>query len=145
MKHGKNNLYRITISLAVVAPVLSAQADWADRADEFVQAELKRQNVPGVAVAVVRNGEVILARGYGYANVEHRVPVTADTMFQSASLAKQFTSALVMLLVEDGRLRLDDSITVYLTGAPDAWKPVTIRHLLTHTSGIPDNVDNLDL
>jgi CubicO group peptidase (beta-lactamase class C family) len=86
----------------------------------------------------VRKGEVIKAQGYGYANVEHQVPVRAETIFQTGSLGKQFTAATVMLLVEDGKLALADSITKYLSGAPENWQPITIRHLLTHTSGIPD-------
>ena len=70
--------------------------------------------------------------------VEHRVPVTAETIFQSGSLGKQFTAVAVMLQVEDGKLSLDDAITQYFADAPDTWRPITVRHLLTHTSGIPD-------
>ncbi|HET8623290.1 MAG TPA: serine hydrolase domain-containing protein, partial [Gemmatimonadales bacterium] len=84
-------------------------------------------------------------RGYGFANIEHRVPVKPETIFQSGSLGKQFTAAAVMLLVEDGKLRLDESIRSYLPDAPKAWQPITIRHLLTHTSGIPDyTTDSFD-
>lgn len=105
--------------------------------DEFVREEMRRQRVPGVAIAVVHKGEA-LARGYGYANVEHLVPVTADTIFQSGSLGKMFTAAAVMMLVEDGKLALDDSILRFFPEAPASWSAITVRHLLTHTSGIPD-------
>jgi CubicO group peptidase (beta-lactamase class C family) len=108
------------------------------RIDAFVRAEMAEQKIPGVAVAVVQKGEVITAQGYGLANVEHQVPVRADTIFQSGSLGKQFTAAAVMVLVEDGKLSLDDRVTKYFPDAPESWKPITIRHLLTHTSGIPD-------
>lgn len=132
-------------ALAVLALVAAAPparaADVADRIDAFVRAEVARQRVPGVAVAVVHEGEVVVARGYGYANVEHAVPVTTATIFQSGSIGKQFTAALVMLLVEDGKLGLDDSIRDWLPDAPAAWEPITIRHLLTHTSGIPEYTD----
>jgi CubicO group peptidase (beta-lactamase class C family) len=128
----------LLVAAAACAATTIARADVADRIDAFVRAEVARQRVPGVAVAVVHEGEVVVARGYGYANVEHAVPVTPETIYQSGSVGKQFTAALVMLLVEDGKLGLDDSIRDWLPEAPPAWQPITIRHLLTHTSGIPD-------
>lgn len=75
---------------------------------------------------------------FGSSNLEHAVPVTRSTLFQSGSLGKQFTAVAVMLQVEDGKLALDDSITRFFPEAPPSWKPITVRHLLTHTSGIPD-------
>jgi CubicO group peptidase (beta-lactamase class C family) len=75
-----------------------------ERVDALVRAEMERQKIPGVAVAIIEGGEVVMARGYGLANVEHRVPVRSDTIFQSGSVGKQFTAAAVMLLVEDGTL-----------------------------------------
>jgi CubicO group peptidase (beta-lactamase class C family) len=112
--------------------------------DELVSAEMKKQQVPGVAVAVIHKGDVVVARGYGLANVEHNVPVTAETLFQSGSLGKQFTAAVVMLLVEDGKMSLDDSIARFLPDAPPRRRGITIRHLLTHTSGIPDYEEKFD-
>ena len=106
--------------------------------DDFVRSEMARQKIPGVAIAVVRGGEVLRQQGYGYANVELNVPVTADTIFQSGSMGKQFTAAAVMLLVQDGKLNLDDPIARYFPGTPPAFRAITVRHLLTHTSGIPD-------
>ena len=129
------------IGLGALLLISSATADAQvsqDRIDEFVRAEMQRQRVPGVAVAIVRKGELFAAKGYGYSNVEHRVPVTSETIFQSGSLGKQFTSALVMTLVEEGRLGLEDSITRYFPDAPESWRSIRVRHLLTHTSGIPD-------
>jgi CubicO group peptidase (beta-lactamase class C family) len=108
------------------------------RVDDAIHSEMQRQKVPGVALGIVRKGQVIAAKGYGDANVELSVPVTAETIFQSGSVGKQFTATAVMLQVEDGRLALDDSITKYFTDAPPSWRPITVRHLLTHTSGIPD-------
>lgn len=113
-----------------------------DRVDAFVRAEMARQKVPGVAVAIVGRDTQIVAKGYGLANVEHDVPVTAETIFQSGSLGKQFTSAAVMLQVEDGKIALDDPITKYFPDAPETWRSIRIRHLLTHTSGIPDYTNN---
>jgi CubicO group peptidase (beta-lactamase class C family) len=123
----------------------SAQAATEGRLDQFIRAEMERQRVPGVAVAVVKQGEVAFVRGFGYANVEHVFPVRPETIFQSGSLAKQFTATAVMLLVQDGKLGLDHSVTEYLSEAPREWKPITLRHLLNHTSGIPDYESAVDL
>ena len=116
---------------------IAARQDLA-RVDSFVQAEMARQKIPGVAVAVVRNGAAVKAQGYGKANVEHDVAVTPETIFQSGSVGKQFTAAAVMLLVEDGRLSLADPLTKFFADAPSSWQRITVRHLLTHTSGLPD-------
>jgi CubicO group peptidase (beta-lactamase class C family) len=121
------------VLLATTAP-----ADTLSRVEEFVRAEMAREKVPGVAVAVVDHGKVVMAEGYGRANVEHNVPVRPETVFQSGSLGKQFTAATVMTLVEEGKLALDDPIAKYFPEAPPAFRAITVRHLLTHTSGIPD-------
>ena len=123
--------------LLVVIPEISLAQDQAG-VDQFVEAERTRQRIPGVAVAIVRKGEPIKAQGYGLANVEHNVPVTRDTIFQSGSVGKQFTAVAAMLLVEDGTLALTDPLTKFFPEAPETWKPITVRHLLTHTSGLPD-------
>src|SRR5262245_53003504 len=104
----------------------------ADEIDDLVQAEVKRQNIPGVSIAVCRDGKIIKEAGYGFANLEHQVAAKPETIFQSGSVGKQFTAALVMLLVEDGKLGLDDLISKHLPKAPEAWKEITVRHLLTH-------------
>jgi CubicO group peptidase (beta-lactamase class C family) len=115
-----------------------AVATDASRIDEFVRGEMKRQHIPGVAIAVVRGSDVVRLQGYGSANVELNVPVSADTIFQSGSMGKQFTAAAIMLLVQDGKLKLDDPIVKHFPGTPPAFRAITVRHLLTHTSGIPD-------
>jgi CubicO group peptidase (beta-lactamase class C family) len=123
----------------------TAHATYADKIDNIVAAEMKRQHIPGASIAVVRNGKIIKASGYGLANLEHNVRVTPDTVFQSASLGKQFTAALVMRLVEDGKLKLDAPVSTYLPNTPDAWTKISVRHLLTHTSGIPGLDKSIDL
>jgi len=135
----------MTSSIAMIAGALLAlatqpavgQAPLAG-VDSVVRAEMARQKIPGVAVAVIKGGSVLVAKGYGEANVEHHVPVTPETIFQTGSVGKQFTSAAVMLLVEEGKIGLDDRISKYLPNAPAEWGGITVRHLLTHTSGIPD-------
>lgn len=103
-----------------------------------VREAMDRTNTPGVAVGVVHRGEVLMSKGFGVANIETGSTVTTETMFQSGSIGKQFTAAGVMLLVEDGRVDLDESIRVHLPETPESWQPITVRHLLTHASGIPD-------
>ncbi len=111
-----------------------------DAIDAIVREVMAAQRTPGMAVAVVRRGEVIKSRGYGLANVEHNVAVTPQTIFQSGSLGKQFTATAIMLQVQDGRLSLTDPLAKFLPG-PDSWRTITVRHLLSHTSGIPDYND----
>jgi CubicO group peptidase (beta-lactamase class C family)/Tol biopolymer transport system component len=106
--------------------------------DSAVTAQMASQHIPAVAVAVMRRGKVLVSKGYGVANLEQQVRATDETMFESGSLGKQFTAAGVMGLVEDGTVNLDASIRTYLPDAPVTWQPITIRHLLSHTSGVPD-------
>lgn len=110
----------------------------ADKVDDFVRREMQRQQIPGVSLAVVQGGKVIKLQGYGFANVEHRVAATPDTIYQSGSVGKQFTAVLLLLLAEQGKLNLDDPISRYFPGAPEFWKSITVRHILSHTSGLPD-------
>jgi CubicO group peptidase (beta-lactamase class C family) len=121
-----------------------AQNGAESKVQAYLEAEMKTQQIPGVSVAVIRNGEIVLAKGYGYANVEHQVPVKPETIFQSGSMGKQFTATAVMLLMEDGKLAINDNITKYFPDSPEAWKNITIRHLLTHTSGMTDYPPGFD-
>jgi CubicO group peptidase (beta-lactamase class C family) len=118
--------------------VLAAVRLGADDIDDYVNAQKERQRIPGLSVAICRAGRLARAAGYGLANVELAAPATPETVYQSGSLGKQFAATAVMMLVEEGRLRLDDPITRFFPGAPDWWKGATVRNLLTHTSGIPD-------
>ncbi|QNM96137.1 serine hydrolase domain-containing protein [Chitinimonas koreensis] len=111
----------------------------AARIDAYMDAQLQQRRIPGAALAVIAHGRPMLVKGYGLANVEHRVPVGVDTVFQSGSVGKQFTAAAVMLLVQDGKLGLDDPVRRFFPAAPPAWRRVTVRHLLSHTAGLPDD------
>ena len=106
--------------------------------DTVVRHTMDAARIPGLAVAVIRGGEVLLSRGYGVAEMENRTPVTDETMFQSGSLGKQFTAAGILALSEDGRIALDSSVRRYLPEVPASWQPITIRHLLSHRGGVPD-------
>ena len=131
------------VFLLVVAPC-AAQEPIATRVDDYVKAEMQRQRIPGVSLAVIKDGQIILAKGYGLANVEHQVPVKPETIFQSGSMGKQFTATAVMLLVEEGKLSLSDSIRKHFTDAPESWQNITVRHLLTHTAGTTDYPRDFD-
>ena len=115
---------------------------WADQVDDFVESAMRQQKVPGLALAVMRDGAVVRAKGYGLANVELDVPVKPETVFQSGSMGKQFTATAIMMLVEEGKIGLDDRITKYFPTGPGSWKDITVRRLLTHTSGIKDYTDS---
>lgn len=108
----------------------------ADEVDDFIRAEMDRQNIPGLSLAVLRDGEVVKAMGYGMADRRLRIPATPETVYRIASVSKQFIATGIMLLVQDDRLDLKDSVTRYLDDAPPAWDGITIRHLLTHTAGL---------
>jgi len=106
--------------------------------DSFIATEMSRQRIPGLSVGIYSRGQILLAKGYGLANVELGVPVKPETMFNSGSVGKQFVSAAIMMLVEEGKVSLDDSITKYFPDAPAAWKPILIKNLLSHTSGLAE-------
>lgn len=98
---------------------------------------------PGAAVMVIEDGEVVHRAGYGYANLEERTPIDADTAFRLASVSKQFTAMAVMLLAEEGRLAFDDPVSRYLPQL-SPYSGVTVRHLMTHTGGLPEYYDVID-
>ena len=142
---------KCALALGFAFAVQSAQAGWdANRdklsaeADAAVRQEMKEQHIPGIGLAVVRNGRIVKAKGYGLANVELNTRVSPETVFNAGSISKQFTATAILLLAEEGKLGLDDSIAKYFPEAPPALKAVTIRHLLTHTSGIPDVSDGTE-
>ena len=106
--------------------------------DRYVKTEMKREQIPGLALGVYNRGRIVLAKGYGLANVELDVAVKPETIFQSGSVGKQFVSAAVMMLVEEGRVGLEDSIVKYFPNAPASWQPIRVKNLLSHTSGLAE-------
>jgi len=123
---------------ALTAPLQAQprQAATADTVDRYVTAELARQHVPGMSLAVVRAGKVIKAKGYGKADLENGIAVTPETVFKIGSVSKQFLAAGIMLLVQDGKIGLEDPVSKYFSGTPEAWQGITVRNFLTHTSGV---------
>ncbi|WP_449427503.1 serine hydrolase domain-containing protein [Rhodanobacter umsongensis] len=106
--------------------------------DRYVSAEMTRERIPGVEIGIYRDGHAVLEKGYGLANVEWNAKVTPTTLMQSGSVGKQFAATAVMMLVEQGKVNLDDSITKYFTNAPASWKPIEVKNLLSHTSGLAE-------
>ncbi|HZA98455.1 MAG TPA: serine hydrolase domain-containing protein, partial [Gemmatimonadales bacterium] len=125
-----------------VPPSISAQVP-LDSVVRYVTAEMQRQKIPGLSVAIVRGDSILLARGFGFANLEHRVPASDSTVYQSGSLGKQFTATAVGMLAQQGRLSVEERITRWFPEGRGTWDSVTVRHLLTHTSGVPDYTDSM--
>jgi CubicO group peptidase (beta-lactamase class C family) len=109
-----------------------------DEVDTYVRGQMEKRHIPGLQLAVVRNGKIVKLRAYGLANIQDAVPVDDRTLFQTNSITKAFTGVAIMQLVEAGKLDLAAPPSRYLDGLPAAWAKVTVRQLLTHTSGIPD-------
>jgi len=107
-------------------------------ADRTILEFILRQQIPSAAVAVVKDGRIAYARGTGLASTELGVPATDTTLYEIGSISKQFAALAMMLLVEEGKLRLDDPLSRWVPGTPVAWKDITIRHVLTHTAGLKD-------
>jgi CubicO group peptidase (beta-lactamase class C family) len=138
------------VSLLAFSPGLTAQAsptviaprslypELRPALDDRIQGIMQRGNIPGMAVVVIKDGLVLEMKGYGYADRQNQIRVSANTRFGIGSVSKQFTATAVMLLVEDGKLDLDASIRQYLTDLPPTWQPLTLRQLLNHTSGISE-------
>jgi D-alanyl-D-alanine carboxypeptidase len=126
--------------LVLAASLAHAQ----DAIDQFVSGFIQKTQVPGVALLVRQDGLIVKIQGYGLANIEHNAPVTAQTVFQSGSMGKQFTAMAVMMLAERGKLNIDDPVSKYLD-VPPTWRDIKIRHLLTHTSGLGDYPQSFDM
>jgi CubicO group peptidase (beta-lactamase class C family) len=125
---------RYILALLVVSTVASADG-LADRVDVIARDALTRP-VAGISIAIARDGKVVFARGYGFANLDHAVAVTPDTVFHIASVSKNILAATIVQLADEGKLSLDDDVTKYVPEAPTHGKHVTLRQLIDHTSGM---------
>lgn len=128
-------MWRVRCSLTLCLFLLS----WlvrADPVDDYLQSEMQGHRIAGASLLILQSNQVVKRAVYGLANVELGVPVKPDTVFEIGSLTKQFTAAGILLLAQDGRLSVDDKLSRYLEKTPPAWESITVRHLLTHTSGI---------
>jgi len=136
--------WALLASIVFCSVGLASAAAQGDAVDEYIHSEMTRQRIPGLALLVSRAGQVIRSQGYGMANLELQVPVKPESIFQSGSVGKQFTATAVMMLVEEGKIGLEDPLTKYFPDAPAAWQQVTIRELLSHTAGFTDYPKDFD-
>jgi len=128
------------IALLLTAAVVAR----ADNVDDFVKSEIQKQHIAGASIAVIKDGKIVKAEGYGFANIELNVPAKPETVYKIGSVSKQFIASGIMLLIDEGRISLDDKISKFLEGTPETWKDITVRHLLTHTSGIVREAPGFD-
>jgi CubicO group peptidase (beta-lactamase class C family) len=137
--------HSVVVSCLICVCLSFACAQSPDAAvDDYIRSEMQMRRIPGLGLLVVRDGQTVKSQGYGYSNVELQVPVKPETIFQSGSMGKQFTATAIMMLVEEGKLSLDDPLTKFFPDAPPAWKNVKIRHLLSHTGGFTDYPKDFD-
>jgi CubicO group peptidase (beta-lactamase class C family) len=126
---------RLLVAALALALVTQAPADAIDR---LVNKWMQDQRIPGVSIGIVRDGRLTKAKGYGFAELENRVRATPDTVFELASVSKQFTAVATAILVDEGKLSFDDPVSKHVKEAPASWQGMTIRHLLSHQSGLPE-------
>jgi D-alanyl-D-alanine carboxypeptidase len=138
---GGGNIMLRLAHLCAILPLVSCTPH-VDRTDELLRSEMAERHIPGLTFAVVNDRSVVDVRSYGLANLELNVPASSKTVYAIGSITKSFTAIVTLKLVEDDRVNLDDSILAYAPASPETWRPVTIRHLLSNTSGIPDIVDS---
>jgi len=145
-QHRSNSLVGAVLwCLAMLwAPLAAADEAQSVRVDK-VFAAWDQPDSPGLAVAVVQDGKIVHSRGYGLANLEYGVRNTPSTVFHAASVSKQFTAFAVQLLVQDGKISLDDEVRKHVPELQVQGPPITIRHLLHHTSGLRDQWNLLSL
>ena len=137
-------LWQLRVHLALLLVLIATIAVHADNVDDYIKTQMRWQHIPGLSLAVVRDGKIIKTQGYGLANIETKTPATSETVYKVASVSKQFLAAGIMLLVQEGKLGLDDPVRQYLDGGPESWKNITVRHLLTHTSGLAREAPGFD-
>jgi CubicO group peptidase (beta-lactamase class C family) len=135
----------LPLGTAAQQPAAASAPDTTAREVDRVFAAWRDTEGPGCALGVSSKGRVVYERGYGMANLETGTPIRPSSIFHVASVSKQFTAMAIMLLARDGKLSVDDNIRKYLPEIPDYGSPITIRHLLTHTSGLRDQWDLISL
>ena len=107
-----------------------------DSTDLIVQKMMKEQKIVGLSLAVIKNGKPLVNKGYGLANAELNVPVTAETVIRLGSVSKQFFTTAILKLQEEGKLSIEDSVHTFFPDAPETWRPILVKHLMSHTSGL---------
>ena len=140
---GCLKLIALIAGISTATPLFAADQP-TDPVSAFVRGQMQHQHIPGLALLVSKNGKPIRTEGYGFSNLELSVPARPETIFQSGSVGKQFTATAVMMLVEAGKVGLEDPLTRYFPEAPASWNQVTVRELLSHTAGFTDYPKDFD-
>ena len=130
--------FSLCLAVILVSSIQVVQAQTDQQIDAYLTTQMNRYHIPGLSLAVVRGDRVVLQKGYGLANVELAVPAKSESVYMIGSVTKHFTAAGIMMLADEGKISLDEKITEYLADVPDVPAAVTVRHLLSHTSGIVD-------
>jgi D-alanyl-D-alanine carboxypeptidase len=151
LEHRAHQMKCINYLQNLVDLNMSTDADWdsvarpsvvEDKVDAYITQQMSKYHIPGCAVSVVKGGEFLKLRGYGISSVEFDIPANKDSVFQIYSVTKIFAGIATMMLVEDGSLFLNTPVTEVMNNFPPDWGAIHIRHLLTHTSGLPEISDN---
>jgi D-alanyl-D-alanine carboxypeptidase len=132
------------LGLVLVVWVAAAGGARADETDDYVTAQMSKQHIPGLSLAVLKAGKPVKVKGYGVANLELGTRATPESVYMIGSLSKQFIAAGIVLLNKEGKVGLEDSVRQYLRDAPEAWQPITVRHALTHTGGLAREAPGFD-
>lgn len=128
----------LSFNISLNSQSLSKNVDQkAEEIDKYIELEMKKRQIPGLALGICEGNSLVHIRSYGYADLQNLGAVQNNTVFELASITKQFTASSIVLLLQDGKLKLEDPISDYIEDCPEAWKDITIKHLLTHTSGLP--------
>jgi len=132
--------------LTTVASSAGAQPGVESNVDLLIRTEMRDHKIPGLQIAILRHGEIVFDRAYGLANVSAHIPMTTQSLMPINSISKAITGVAIMSLVESGKLRLEAPVGTYLPDLPASWKQITLQQLLSHTSGLPEIVnDNVEL
>lgn len=149
MNHMKRQIKQfgrmvLLCAIAFLCVINDPAQELSSKFDEYIAREVKAGRFSGV-ILIARDGEVLMTKAYGLANIENDIPNTPQTRFRIGSLTKQFTAMAILILQERQTLNVQDSICKYFPQCPAAWQPITIQHLLTHTSGLPDYMYTVNL
>jgi CubicO group peptidase (beta-lactamase class C family) len=136
--------FALISAILFAARLCAADQAGGDPVSSLVRTEMQRQHIPGLTLLVSKSGKPIRAEGYGVSNLELNVAAKPETIFQSGSVGKQFTATVVMMLVEDGKVGLEDPLSKYFPQGPSSWRQVTVRELLSHTAGFTDYPQGFD-
>jgi len=124
------------IFFLVLFTSVCVNAQEQDEIDRFISKQIKDQKITALTIGIIENGKIVKEKGYGFANMEHKIPASKNTVYKLGSLSKQMVAAGIMTLIQAGKINLTDTITQFFKDAPPTWSKITIRHLLNHTSGL---------